>query len=370
MIKLFDPVVDSSVSNAIFNVLDSGWLGQGPVTELFEKSFAEYVGSKYAIAVNSATSALHLAVKSLNLSPGDEVITTPFTFVSTNHAILYEQLIPVFCDIEPKSLNIDLNRIPSLITQKTKAIMVVHYAGNPVDLDQLYSLAKTYNLKVIEDAAHACGASYKGKKIGSFGLTCFSFQAVKNLPAGDGGLITTNDEEVYNRLIKLRWMGIDKSTFNRTVDDYYSWNYNVDELGYKYHMNDITASIALEGLKNLDHTNLIRENMVEFYRSKLSPNIQTLPKDKNNQSSNHLFVIRIKDRNQLHTKLALEGISTGVHYKPNHLYSIYARYRRGKLFSAEEAFTEVLSLPLHLRLSEHDIELICSHINNHLDRVT
>jgi perosamine synthetase len=193
MIQLFKPYMSEESIKSVTEVLRSGWIGLGPKTAEFERAFAEYTGAKYAVGVNSATAALHLATIVSGIGPGDEVLTTSLTFVSTNLAILYQKAKPVFVDVDPRTLNLDLGKAESLVSPHTKAIMVVHYGGNPMDIDALYAFAARYKLAVIEDAAHACGASFRGRRIGSFGLTCFSFHAVKNLPLGDGGMLTTND---------------------------------------------------------------------------------------------------------------------------------------------------------------------------------
>lgn len=237
--QVFKPKLnEKSIQNAV-EVLTSGWIGLGPKTEEFETKFAEYVGAKHCIGLNSCTSALHLALEILDLKPGDEVISTPLTFVSTNHAILYAGCRPVFADVDAKTGCLDPYDVEKRITAKTKAIIVVHYGGCPADLDKFYEISRVYNIPLIEDCAHACGASYKGKRIGGPGLLqCFSFHAVKNLSMGDGGAITTNNTVYADKLKKLRWLGINKSTFNRTVNpddqpDRYLWAYDVDEIGYK-----------------------------------------------------------------------------------------------------------------------------------------
>lgn len=361
MIKLFDPYISLSAIKAVSQVLASGWIGTGPVTAQFEKEFAEYVGARYAVAVNSATSALHLAVIVAGIEAGGEVITTPTTFISTNHVLRYEGAVPVFCDVEDGTSNLDLDKVEALLSPKTQAIMVVHYAGNPLDMDRLYAFALDNDLIVIEDAAHACGASFKGQKIGSFGLTCFSFQAVKNLAAGDGGMITTNSEEMYHRLMKLRWMGIDKSTFDRTSDTGYSWEYAVDEIGYKYAMNDINAALGLAGLKTLDDDNAARAAIADRYRAGLDSRIRTLDITPGAQSSNHIFAIRLSNRDDMYRWLTHCGISVGVHYKPNHLYPVYQTVT--SLPVAEKIYRETLSLPMHLKLASADIDYICESVN-------
>lgn len=358
MIKLFHPYIPEEFCDELKTVLQSGWIGQGSVTERFEKEFAEYVGVKYAVLTNSATSALNLAVEVSDLKEGDEVLTTPITFVSTNHAILNSGATPVFVDVDYNSLNINLDLVEAAITPKTKAIMVVHYAGNPVDIYKLYALAEEHNLKVIEDASHACGAYYDGKRIGSFGLTCFSFQAVKNLPTGDGGMLVTNDEEQYRRISALTWMGIDRTTYDRSKAPY-KWEYDVPTVGYKYHSNDITACLGIQGLKHLDEWNSHRANMVETYKTNLK-NIKWLTPTPNSVSSNHLFVINVSNRDRVHDALLEKGIETGVHYKPNYHYPMYRMPRyRPSLPLAEMAYNRILSLPLHTRLTKDDVVYVC-----------
>jgi len=362
MIQLFKPYVSEEAIASVCDVLRSGWIGLGPKTEEFEKRFAEYVGCKYAVGVNSATAALHLALIVAGVGAGDEVLTTPMTFVSTNHAILYQQAEPVFVDVEEGTLNIDLDKAEELVTPRTKAIIAVHYGGNPVNISRLYQFAEKHGLKVIEDAAHACGASFQGRKVGSFGLTCFSFHAVKNLPTGDGGMVTTEDQEVYQHLLRLRWVGIDKTTFERNAGKY-QWEYDVKELGYKYHINDIASAMGIEHLRMLDTWNERRQEIVTNYRALLSD----IPREilsftdqaSDVQSSNHLCVIRVKNRDTVVDELKKRNIGVGVHYKPNHLYETYRNCRRGDLSVAEKVYGEVISLPLHLQLSDADVAEVC-----------
>jgi perosamine synthetase len=371
MIQLFRPFVSEEAMDSVAEVLRSGWIGLGPKTAEFEKAFAEYVGAKYAVAVNAATSALHLATVVAGIQPGDEVLTTPLTFVSTNHVLLYQGAKPVFVDVQDSTLNIDLNRAESLISPRTRAIMAVHYGGNPVDLDTLYSLAARHRLAVIEDAAHACGATFRGKRIGSYGLTCFSFHAVKNLPIGDGGMVTTNDIETYERLQRLRWLGIDRSTYDRSVGQY-QWEYDVKEVGFKYHMNDIQAAIGLAHLKRLDEWNNRRAEIVNIYRETLgdlpSSKIRFVEHTPSATSANHLCVIRVPHRDRVVEALKERGIGVGVHYRPNHLYPCYQDARRGDLSITENAYQELISLPLHLLLSDDDVHEVCQTLRSILSQ--
>jgi len=366
MIPVFKPSMSTAEIKAVAEVLKSGWIGLGPKTKEFEEKFADYIGTKYAIAVNSATAALHLAMKVMGVEKG-EVITTPMTFVSTNHAILYNNASPVFCDIEADTLNIDVNKIEALITKRTKAIVVVHYGGYAVDMDKVMRISKKYGLKVIEDAAHGCGGEYKSQKLGSIGdMGCFSFHAVKNLATGDGGMITTKDKKAYERLLKLRWMGITKDTWRREERDFerYSWYYNVEGVGFKYHMNDITASIGLVQLPKLDTMNRKRFEISRLYSKTLASfkNIQ-LPviKDYMTRPACHNYVIKLKERDRLNEYLKERGISTGVHYIPNNEYAMYKQFK-GRTPIAQEVWKKILTLPLFPDLKSREIKLIISSI--------
>ncbi|MCB2187966.1 MAG: DegT/DnrJ/EryC1/StrS family aminotransferase [Deltaproteobacteria bacterium] len=369
-VQLFKANLSQAALEAVQKVLSSGWLGLGPVTAAFEEAFARHVGSRYAVATNSGTSSLHLAAVVSGLGPGDEVITTPFTFVSTNHVLLYQGAVPVFGAIDPRTCNLDPASVVRLITPRTKAIMVVHYGGYPAELEPLYHLAAEHGLRVIEDAAHGMGAAYKGRKIGAWGLTCFSFHAVKNIGLGDGGMVTTNDEETYRRLRRLRWLGIDKDTFTRTVEDHgkaspQAWLYDVTEVGFKYHMNDITAALGLEQLKLLESENARRREIADQYRAGLNhPEIicWSPESDVDHLSSQHLFTIQAPRRDKLIADLKAQGIEPGVHYKPNHLYPMYAGCG-GETQVAEEVFGRIMSLPLHTLLRDEDVARVITAIN-------
>jgi perosamine synthetase len=367
MIQLFRPYVTEAAIKAVGDVLRSGWIGLGAKTAEFEDRFATYVGARYAVALNSATAALHLALIVSDVHEGDEVLTPSLTFVSTNHVILYERANPVFVDVDDDTLNIDLNEAERLVSPKTKAVIAVHYGGNPVDVGKLYTFASRHGLRVIEDAAHACGAEIYGKKIGSFGLTCFSFHAVKNLAIGDGGMITTNDEGTYQELKRLRWMGIDRSTYARSLGDY-QWEYDVTGLGYKYHLNDVLSAIGIEHLSNIDEWNRRRREIAEMYQHALSQipleRLRFVKNTSNSLSAQHLYPIRVSDRNNLFKKLNEKGISVGVHYKPSHYYPMYRNCRSGRLSVTEQAYRELISLPMHLLLTDGEIEFITSSVSD------
>jgi len=364
MIPVFKPSFGEEELEALREPFHTGWIGLGPKTKEFEERFAEYIGVKFAIALNSGTAALHLALKVLEIE-GMEVITTPLTFVSTNHAILYNQGIPVFTDIELDTLNINPLEIKKNITSKTKAIVVVHYGGHACDMDPILEMGKERNLWVVEDAAHGCGGKYKGQKLGSLGdLACFSFHAVKNMSTGEGGMITTDDPELYGRLMKLRWMGISKDTWSREEKDKkYSWYYNVEDLGFKYHMNDIPAAIGLIQLKKLDQMNDRRREITERYNQGLkglkwleTPTVKSYAKP-----SHHNYVIKVEKRDQLNIYLQEKGISTGVHYIPNNHYEMYHPYGR-ETPGADEVWKKLLTLPLFPDLKDEEVNLIIYEI--------
>lgn len=362
MIPVFKPCYGDEEYEAVKKVMNSGWVGLGPKTQEFEEAFAKYIGTKYAVALNSCTAALHLALKVMEIENG-EVLTTPITFISTNHAILYNNGMPVFCDVESDTLNISVKEIEKNLTKRTKAIVVVHYGGHPCDMDPILKIAKEKNIKVIEDAAHACGGEYKGRKAGTLGdIACFSFHAVKNLATGEGGMITTNDKDIYERLRKLRWLGINKGTWDREKTEKnimkYSWYYDVEEVGFKCHLNDIPAVIGIVQLKKLDWMNDKRRELSFRYNElfKGMKEIETPVVRPYAKSAHHNYVIKTEKRDELNIYLQEKGISTGVHYIPNHHYRMY-KGCKADCPVVEKVWKRLLTLPLYpdLALDEQDI---------------
>lgn len=375
MIPVFRPCYNEEEIEAVSEVLRSGWIGLGPKTEQFESAFAEYVGSEYAIAVNSATAALHLSCLVLGVQPGDEVLVPTMTFVSTAHAVSYCGAKPVFCDVEPDTLNIDPQDAENRITERTKAIIPVHYGGHACDMNSIWRIAQDNNLAVIEDAAHACGSKYQGRRIGGLlsDTTAFSFHAVKNLSTSDGGMITTNHIELAQRLRRLRWCGIDKSTFDRTeVADAdlkscyrrYTWYYEVHELGFKYHMNDVAAALGIVQLQKLDKMNARRREIVQQYNKGLANLVWLeLPVERDyTESALHNYVIRTAHRDELNQYLRSKGIATGVHYMPIHLQPCYRQRFWTVLPMAEVVWTKLLTLPLYPDMTDDDVQRVITEI--------
>lgn len=339
--------------------LEIGWTGMGFKTVEFEEKWKKYTGLQNAHLLNSATAGLHLAIKILkdrySWKEGDEIIATPFTFVSTNHAIMYENLKPVFADID-ESLNLDPRSVISKITHKTRAIIFVGIGGNTANLLEIIKIAKENDLKIILDAAHMAGSKIDGRHVGfDVDVSVFSFQAVKNLPTADSGMICFDDELLDKKARELSWLGINKDTFQRSKQGSYKWDYNVNEIGYKYHGNSIMAALGLVGLKYLDEDNKYRRELADEYIKLIDGKIKYIKHNK--ESSRHVFQVIVENREEVIGHLSKNGIYPGVHYRDNMEYFPY----RGKLLKNVQYFSSrVLSLPLHLELTKDDIGFIVS----------
>jgi perosamine synthetase len=380
MIQVFKPSLGEEELEGLREIFKTGWIGLGPKTTEFEEKFAAYVGAKYAVGVNSATAALHLACVGVGLGPGDEVLVPTMTFVSTAHAPAYCGATPVFVDIEPDTLNISVEDIHRKLTPRTKAIIPVHYGGYACQMEEIWEIAEKNNLFVIEDAAHACGSSYKGQRIGGLersDVTTFSFHAVKNLATGDGGMITTSHIEIVRALKQLRWVGIDKSTWDRTEEvsmelesgirryASYGWYYEVHELGYKYHMNDITAVIGLAQLGKLEKANARRREITERYNQAFDGVewIERPVEKEYTRSALHNYVIKTPYRDKLNLYLKDKGIATGVHYMPIHLQPYYRKQAKVTLPVAEKVWTHLLTLPLYPDLTDNEVDCVIESIS-------
>jgi perosamine synthetase len=368
IIPVLKPSITEAEITAVAEVMRSGWIGLGPKTAEFEKEFAKLVNAQYCVGLNSGTAALHLCTALLDLQPDDEVIVTPLTFVSTVHAISYCGAKPVFADVLPDTLNINPEDVAAKLTSKTRAIITVDLAGHPSDLDELQTLARDHGLVLIEDAAHACGASYKGEPVGKIApLTCFSFHAVKNLTCGEGGAVTCNNDWYYKWFKEMRWLGISKDTWGRTDgDSTYKWKYWVNEIGFKYHMSDIAATIGLVQIKRLAALNAARRGIVAKYNEAFQDlEWLTLPQERPYvQSSWHLYQVKLPDetrRDQMVNHLVAHGIAPGVHYIPIHLQPCY-RQLKSVCPVASDVWRRVLTLPVFPDLTEADQERVIATV--------
>jgi perosamine synthetase len=372
VIPVFKPSFGDEEFTQVRQALESGWVGLGPKVAEFERRFAAYIGVPHGVGLSSGTAALDLAMRMAEVQER-EVITTPLTFVSTNHAILYNGGIPVFCDIEPDTLNIDARKIEALVTPRTRAIMVVHYGGHACEMDAILEIAQRHRLVVVEDCAHATGGEYRGRRLGSLGdFACFSFHAVKNLAMGEGGLVTARREPDDALLRRLRWVGISKSTWDRSDQSSkrYSWYYDVAELGFKCHLNDIAAGIGLAQLDKLERTNARRRAITEAYNAAFKDLdwLETPVVKVYAGSSYHNYVVRTSHRDRLHTHLAERGISTSVHYVPNHHYDLYKPFG-ADVPVCDEVWTRILTLPLFPDLAEVDVARVIEGVRTFVPSV-
>lgn len=366
MIPVFFPSIDKEEAKGVSQVLKSGWIGNGPKTKEFEEKFLSFIDCEYGVALNSATAAIHLAIVLSKLKAGDEVITPSLTFVATNHPILMQKATPVFCDVDYDTLCSDPKDIEKKITSKTKAIIVVHYGGHPVDLDPIVRLCKNRNLILIEDCAHATGTYYKNKHVGVFGdFSCFSFAAIKNLTTGDGGMLVGTSSENIKHARTLAWSGISESTWERAKGKKLKWQYNVKSIGWKYQMNDIAAAIGLVQLKKLKTNNLKREKITESYNRELKDVswIETSVVKDFAKSSYHNYVIKVPQnlRDKLSVFLADKGISTSVHYMPSHYYSLYRKFK-ANVPVTDRVWKKILLLPIFPDLSQKDQDRVIDAI--------
>ncbi len=362
-LPLFIPEIPEGAFEEVKSTLSSRWIGQGPKVDLFEKDFNTLIGNANpSIAVGSGTDALHLAYLLADIQPGDEVLTPVFTCTATNIPLLYIGAKPVFVDVDPKTLNIDVLHARKLINKNTKAIVCVHYAGLPCDMDAIQELADEFGIPVIEDAAHAVGATYKSRPVGTISdFTMFSFQAIKHITTGDGGLLTFKNPELLEKAKRLRWFGIDRSAKQLGV-----WENDIKDIGFKYQMTDLGASIGLASIRNFDATLSLRRTLLHRYYSKLeeNPHVEILGRE--SEGLHHaawLFTIRVKDRKKLQAKLLANKIeSNQVHYR-NDRYSIFSPTKLD-LPNMDAIEQEYLVLPLHTKMNTDDVDRVCEVINS------
>lgn len=377
-IQLFKPKYrKEEILKEIEECLDLGWTGLGFKTNIFEENFKKYTGFPNAHYVASNTVGLQIAIKILKdvnkWKDNDEIISTPLTFVSSNHAILYNNLKPIFADVDSE-LCLDLDSIKSRVTKKTKAVLFVGLGGSIGQYFEIAEFCSKNGIKLILDAAHMAGTTvkrgyngvaYVDTQIGwDADVTVFSFQAVKNLPTADSGMICFQNKDYDTLARKLSWLGIDKDTFNRTNEKgNYKWDYDVIDCGFKAHSNSIMASMGIVSLKYLDIDNTRRREISKIYDNELenNDNIQIVKHNTNCTSSRHLYQIRVSNRDNVLEYLNNSGIFPGVHYKDNTQYSLYS-YGFGTCPNAHKASSELISLPLHMFLSNEDIQYVCEKL--------
>lgn len=358
MISIAKPLLDEREIDAVSNVLRSGIIAEGAQVAKFEEAFAEYIGVEHAVAVNSGTAALHAALLAHGIGAGDEVITTSFSFIATANSILFTSAKPVFADIEADTFNIDTNAILDKITPKTKALMPVYLYGHPAEMKAIMEIAEDHNLVVIEDACQAHGASYGGKKVGSFGTGAFSFYPTKNMTTSEGGMITTNDKTVADRAKMVRSHGSKQRYLHEMV-------------GYNLRMTDISAAIGLVQLNKLDDFTSMRQGNAKVLSNGLRDiDGITIPTIRNNcEHVFHQFTIRVEKRDELATILNDSGIGTGTYYPiPIHKQPIYMELGYDdNLPECEKASMEALSLPVHPNVSNDDLKHIIENVKNGVD---
>lgn len=364
MIPVSRPSIGKEELDAVEKIFQTGWLGMGSSVKEFEEKVAEFLGAKHVVAVNTGTSALHLALDSLGLKPGDEVLVPALTFVASIQAITATGAVPVFCDVELDTLNIDIQDMKRKQTAKTKAIMPIHYRGQPCDMEVILEFAKQNNLRVVEDAAHAFGSSYKGKKIGSFAdITCFSFDPIKNITCGEGGAVVSQDNDLVGLMQKKRILGIDKDTWSRYRNER-SWFYDVVTQGYRYHMSNINAAIGLEQLKKFEKFSQRKKEIARRYDDEFKKvdGLKVLF-TKHDEVTMFTYIVKVlnKKREGLMKYLKENGIGSGVHYIPAHLFTHYDKYKVS-LPNSEILYEEILTLPLYYDMKNNEVELVVSKV--------
>ena len=362
----FSPLIGREEIDEVVSTLKSMWISTGPKVQVFQEMVKKYVGCRHTVALNSCTAGLHLSLLAAGVGPGDEVITTPFTFAATANVILHAGAKPVFVDIQKDTFNIDPKLIEGAITKKTKAIIPVHYAGHPCDMDEILKIAKKHNLIVIEDAAHAIGAKYKNKNVGTMGdFASFSFYATKNMTTGEGGMVCTKNGKAAEKIRMMGLHGMDRDAWKRYSKSGY-WYYEIKYPGFKYNMTDIQASLGVQQIKKLDKFINKREKISQFYNKSFRdlPEIVTQATRKYVKHARHLYTILLDidklkiSRNYFFKALDAENIGTSVHFIPVHLHPYYKErfgFKRGDFPNAEYVFDRTISLPIHPALNDKDI---------------
>jgi len=371
-IPLARPDIGDEEINLVVETIKSGWLTTGPKVAEFESTLSKYLkydDEIYSLGLNSCTSALFLALIALNVKAGDEVIVPTWTFAATAQVVDWIGAKVVLCDVEEKSLNIDVIKAEKLITNKTKVIIPVHIAGYPCDMEAIATLAKKYNLKVIEDAAHAIGTSYKSKKIGNFSdITCFSFYATKNLAMGEGGAAVSKSKYLIEKMRKLSYFGINKEAFKR-YEKAGRWFYDIEEIGYKANLDSIHAALGIVQLNKLDKMNERRREIASYYRKNLSAKLILNIDSNEHYHTYHLFPIRLPDginRDEFIDDLKTKNIGASVHFIPLHLHTFYKDRSTNDFEIANKVYKNILSIPMCSAMDDLEVKYVVDTINKML----
>jgi len=367
IIPVFKPLLGKDTIEHISKILDIGWLGMGSNTKEFEELLTKYfkLDNRYLIATNTATSALHLILRAMDIGENDEVITPSFNCVADQQAIRMAGAEPVMCDILEKNLGIDCEKVEELITKKTKAIVPLHYAGIPCEQEKVYKLAKKYNLRVIEDCCHAIGTKMDEKKIGSYGdAAFFSFDAVKTITSVDGGCIIVNNKKEFDKIQHMRLLGMSKDTIERYKNKR-AWDYDVIDEGYRYHLNNVMAGVGISQIKKIDEIISSRQRVCKYYNEEFKElGGLIIPRTDFVDISPFIYVIRVLDnkREELVNHLKNLDIDTGIHWKPVHRFTYFANAKYGDLTITNKIADEILTLPLHSNMKNEFIERIINGV--------
>lgn len=371
MLLVSRPSLSNKELKKVREVFKSGWLGFGDNVIFFEKRLQELLGARNVIAVNSGNSALHIALDALQIGKGDEVLVPSLTFCGSIQAITALNAIPVFCEVSPNTLNLDIEDVRKRITRRTKAIMPVHFCGNACDMDSILSFRKEFGINVVEDAAHAFGSSYHGQKIGSIGdITCFSFDPIKNITCGEGGAVATPDDNIADIIRYKRMLGTNLDGWQRSFCKI-SNGYDVITQGYRYHMNNINAAIGLEQLLKLNKFCQKKRSIVQQYNARFAQiNEVIIPKWNLEESFPFAYILLIKNgkRDALRKFLAEKNIQTGIHYIPNHLQPFFALYSK-PLPITEKIYQQLITLPLFYEMTKKDVSHVILSVSAFFNRL-